>query len=212
MKIIRTIFDRPYLLIFITAIIALIFPDRYFLNAIGLIGIIFIISIVYTITQKKWLRLLFSILGFLTFFVVWLGFLFYKEFADELKPIVELGDSNFYKNEIEKSSNLKIQPSLKIISKLDTILYVGIEKEYDAECLYSGPSKLIIELENEIISQKEFSKVDKLEKYPTEVLTQDNFNLKELKSVYKKESQGSYIIYIAFNKSNSKIYYSALYY
>ena len=56
MKIIKTILDRPYLVILITAIIALVFPDIYILYSLGLIFVLFAISIVYTITQKKWLR------------------------------------------------------------------------------------------------------------------------------------------------------------
>jgi hypothetical protein len=59
---------------------------------------------------------------------------------------------------------------------------------------------------------KDFSKINQLEKYPTKVLNQQNFNLNELKSVYKKEMEGSYKIFIAINKTNSKIYYSAVYY
>ena len=212
MKIIKTILDRPYLLILITGIIALVFPDRYILYSLGLICVLFAISIVYTIIQKKWLRLTLSILGYFLFFVLWIGFIIFQGVSDDLKPQIENGDSKFYSNEILKSSNLKIPNDFKIISKLDTIVYMGFENEYDAECLYAGSKKLIIELENNIISNKDFRKVNELVKYPTKVLTQDNFYLNELKSVYKKESEGRYIIYIAIDKSYSKLYYSAFYY
>jgi hypothetical protein len=215
MKIIKTILDRPYLVILITAIIALISPDKYILYSIGLVCVIFTISIVYTIIQKKWLRLTLSILGNFFFIILWIGFSlfngFMDEFNDDLRPQIEISNSKFYSNEILKSTNLKISNDLKIVSKLDTIVYMGLKPEYDAECLYVGPTKLIRGIENNINSNKEFCKVSQLEKYPTKVLTQDNFYLNELKSVYKKETGGS-IIYIAFNKSNSKIYYSAFYY
>ena len=212
MKFIKTILDRPYLVILITAIIALVFPDIYILYSLGLIFVLFAISIVYTITQKKWLRLTLSILGYFVFFVLWTGFVLFKGVSDDLKPQIEIGDSKFYSNEILKSANLKIPNDLKIISKLDTIVYMGFEKEYDAECLYAGSKKLIIELENNIISNKDFRKVNQLEKYPTKVLNRDNFNLNEIKSVYKKEAEGRYILYIAIDKSYSKLYYSAFYF
>ena len=215
MKIIKTILEKPYLLVLIALIIAFATIDaswRIVFFSVAVIFSIFIAAIIYTIIQKKWLRLLLSTLSFIAFLIVWLGFIFFKGFTDELKPLVEVGDFNFYKNEIAKSSNLKILPSLKMLSKLDTIVYMGIENEYDAECLYYGPSKLIIDLEKEVISQKEFNKVSNLENYPTKIITEKNFNLNELRSVYKKESQGRYIIYIAFNKNNSKFYYSAFYY
>jgi energy-coupling factor transporter transmembrane protein EcfT len=212
MKIIKTILDRPYLVIFIAFIIALVIPDSYSFYSLAMVCLIFITSIIYTIIEKKWLRLFLSFLGFFAFLLAWMSFIFLKGFNDELTPIVKIGDEKFYSNEILKSSDLRIPNGLKIISKLDSIIYVGIENEYDAECIYTGPSKLITELENDIISNKDFSKVDQLENYPTRVISQYNFNLKELKSVYKKESEGSFIIYFAFDKSNAKVYYSANYY
>ena len=100
MKFIKTILDRPYLVILITAIIALVFPDIYILYSLGLIFVLFAISIVYTITQKKWLRLTLSILGYFVFFVLWTGFVLFKGVSDDLKPQIEIGDSKFYSNEI----------------------------------------------------------------------------------------------------------------
>jgi energy-coupling factor transporter transmembrane protein EcfT len=212
MKIIKSILDRPYILVLIAFVISLVTPDRFSFYSVVMICVIFFISIIYTIVKKKWLRLFLSIIGFFVFLAVWMIFLLLKGLSEELTPIVKIGDEKFYSNEIAKSSNLRIPNGLKIISKLDSIIYVGIENEYDAECIYSGPSKLITELENDIISNKDFSKVDQLENYPTSVTSQGNFNLKELKSVYKKVSEGSFIIYFAFDKSNSKVYYSASYY
>lgn len=195
-------------MILIAAIIALVFPDSYILYLVVLLFVLFTISVVYTIIQKKWLRLTLSILGYFFFIVFWMGFIFLKE----LKPQIEIGDSKFYSKEILEGANLKVPNDLKIISKLDTIVYIGVENEYDAECLYAGSKKTIIELENNIISNKDFRKVNELEKYPTKVLNRDNLKLNEIKSVYKKESKGSYIIYIAVDKSYSKLYYSAFYY
>ncbi len=212
MKIIKSILDRPFLVILIALIIALIIPDKYSFYSLVLICLIFTVSIIYTIIEKKWLRLFLSFLGFFFFLLAWISFIFLKGFGEELKPVFQKGDEEFYKHEIEKSANLKILPELKILMKQDSIVYVGIEDEYDAECLYTGPSKLIVDLEKKLISQNDFVKVSQLDYYPTNIITEKNFKLVELKSVYKKVSEGDCIIYIAFDKKHSKFYYSAKYY
>ena len=194
------------------SLIALIIPTNYFFYSLIIIFLIFTVSSIYTIVQKKWLRLFFSVLGFAGFFIIWMSILFIYGFYEAVSPKLEMGDAKFYSKEIANSSNLHISNDLKLVSKLDSIVFVGIENEYDAECLYTGPKSSILELEKNIISQKEFTKVNQIENYPTKVLTVNNFNLKDLKSVYKKESEGSYEIYVAFDKMYSKFYYSAFYY
>lgn len=184
----------------------------YVFYSIICIVIIFGVSIIYTIVQKKWLRLFFSILGYFAFFVSWAVILFFKGFSEELKLVKEIGDSKFYSQEILKTTKLEITDELKIISKLDTIVYVGIEDEYDAACLYEGPKKSIKELESAIISDKDFSQVDRLDNYPTNVINKQNFRLDDIKSIYRKESEGRFIVYVAFNKSRTKFYYDASYY
>jgi energy-coupling factor transporter transmembrane protein EcfT len=212
MEVIKSILNKPYLVVLLAAFIAIVTPNRYSFYSLAVIFTIFTVSIIYTIIQKKWLRLFLSFLGFFGFFIAWIGFIFIIGFSNDLKPEVEIGDAKFYKNEIKKSSNLKIFKELKLISKLDTIKYIGMGGDYDAECLYTGPRKLIIDLEEEVISQKEFNKVKEIEDTQTTNLKENNFNLKELKSLYKKESEGGCIIYIGFDKNNSKLYYSAYYY
>jgi len=211
MKIIKNFFYRPYLVILIAIIITLIFPERYILHSLVLICVFFTISIIYLLIQKKWLRFTLSVLGYFFFIILWVLFQLSASFGDAYtNPETKIGDSKFYSNEILNNTNIKMPKDLKIISKLDTIVYMGIEGEYNAECLYSGSKNLILELENKINTNKEFKKVDQLQVYPTNILSQENFNINELKSVYKKESEGRYIIYIAF--SNTKLYYSAFYY
>ena len=212
MKIIKSIFDRPYLVILIAFLISIMPLKEYLFYSIISIVIIFGISIIYTIIQKKWLRLFFSILGYFAFFVSWAVILFFKGFSEELKPLKEIGDSKFYSQEILKTTKLRMTDELKIISKIDTIVYVGIEDEYDASCLYEGPKKSIKELESAIISDKEFSQVDRLDNYPTNVINKQNFRLDDIKSIYRKESEGRFIVYVAFNKSRTKFYYDASYY
>lgn len=205
-------FDRPYLVLFITMVLTMVFPDKYSVYSIVVICLIFIISIIYTIYQRKWLRLILSSIGYFVFVILYIVFLFISDSSNDFKPEIAVGDDKFYSNEIFKATNLKIPNDIRFVSKIDTIVYMGLENEYDAECLYTGSEKSIIELEKNILSMKDFSKINQLEKYPTKVLNQQNFNLNELKSVYKKEMEGSYKIFIAINKTNSKIYYSAVYY
>lgn len=212
MKVIKSILNKPYLVILFAILIAFLTPDKYGFYSFALIGIIFTISIVFSIIQKKWLRLFLSILGYLFFFIAWIALVIAEGFSNDLKPRVEIGDEKFYKNEIENSSNIKILPGLKMVSKLDTIKYIGMGGDYDAECLYTGPSKLISKLEEEVVSQKEFIKIIKKEDFPTINLNEYDLNLTELKSVYKKEVEGYCNIYIGFDNNNSKIYYSAIYY
>jgi energy-coupling factor transporter transmembrane protein EcfT len=211
MRIIKIILDKPYLVLLITTLIVVLIPIKYFLYSLMAICLIFTISLIYTIFQKKWLRLTLSILTYLCFFIVWFFYGFFKDISNEIKPISEVGNVHFYKNEIKKSSDIIIPKGLKIMSKLDTIIYKGIENEYDAECLYKGPENEILEIEQTLINNKDFIKTHQLEKYPTSVLNQHNFNLRELKSVYVKELEGIKI-FIAFNKENTKFYYSAFYY
>jgi energy-coupling factor transporter transmembrane protein EcfT len=215
MKFVKKILDTPYLVMLITFIIALISPSKIFPYTLGFICVFFFISLIYIAIQKKWLRTIFSLIGYFFVFVFIILVMIFKEllFSDELyKPEIQIGDSKFYTNEILNSSNLKMPKELKIISKLDTIVFMGFENEYNAECIYYGPKKIISQLENNIILNKDFRKVNKLESYPTKVLNEDKFNINELKSVFKKESEGRYIINIAFNKSCTKLYYSAYYY
>ena len=58
---------------------------------------IFTISIIYTIIQKKWFRLTLSIIGYFVFLFLWIVFIM---FIGALKPEIEIGDSNFYSTEI----------------------------------------------------------------------------------------------------------------
>ena len=215
MKIIKKILYTPYLVILISLTIGLISPIKITPYSLGFISLCFLSSIIYIAIQKKWLRTIFSLIGYVFGLVFIIIIMILKEelFSDNLyKPKTQITDSEFYTNEIFNSSNLNIPKELKIISKLDTIVYMGFENEYDAECLYYGSEKIISQLEKNIISNKDFKKVNKLESYPTKVINEVKFNINDLKSVFKKESEGRYIIHIAFNKSCTKLYYSAFYY
>ena len=208
MKILKYLFDRPYLVILIAFLIAFIRPGEYafiLLWSILIIFLIFIASIVNVIIQKKWQQLILSFC--LTIFIVFTFIIinFFIELNEVFSPRIGIGDVKFYSKEIENSTGLKISKELNILSKIDTIVYVGFEREYDAECLYTGSSKIISELEKQIISKKEFSKVG-------QISIDQKIKFIDIKSIYTKESDGRYKIYVAFNKNNTKFYYNAFYY
>jgi len=208
MKILKYIFDRPYLVILIAFLIAFIRPGEYafiLLWSILIIFLIFIASIVNVIIQKKWQQLILSFCLTIFFVFTFIIINFFIELNEVFSPRIEIGDVKFYSKEIENSTGLKISKELNILSKIDTIVYVGFEREYDAECLYTGSSKIISELEKQIISKKEFSKVG-------QISIDQKIKFKDIKSIYTKESDGRYKIYIAFNKNNTKFYYNAFYY
>ena len=208
MKILKYIFDRPYLIILNAFLIAFIKPggyDVYIFWLILIIILIFVASIVNVIIQKKWQHLILSF--FLTIFFLFTFSIikFFIVLNEVFSPRIEIGDAKYYSKEIEKSTGLKISKELKILSKLDTINYEGFEREYIAECLYAGSSKTIGELEKQIISKKEFSKVG-------QILISQNEKFIDVKSIYRKELDGSYTIYVAFNKNNTELLYRAIYY
>ena len=208
MKILKFIFDRPYLVILIAFLIAFIRPGEYafiLLWSILIIFLIFIASIVNVIIQKKWQQLILSFCLTIFFVFTFIIINFFIELNEVFSPRIEIGDVKFYSKEIENSTGLKISKELNILSKIDTIVYIGFEREYDAECLYTGSSKIISELEKQIISKKEFSKVG-------QISIDQKIKFKDIKSIYTKESDGRYKIYIAFNKNNTKFYYNAFYY
>lgn len=191
-------------------------PINYIFYSFTTILFIYIIYFIKNIINKKWIDFVLNFIGFIFIVVIFIIRLLYfnleSSFSSILNKNTEIGNFQFYRNEVFKRTNIEIEPNLKIISKIDTIYFSGFEKEYNAECLYSGSIKSIIEIENIIKSQEEFIKIDSLDEYPTSVIKEENFKANEIKSVYKKEMEGSYIIWIAFNKANSKFYYYGYYY
>jgi hypothetical protein len=59
-----------------------------------------------------------------------------------------IGNAKFYSKEIEISTSIKISKELKILSKIDKLVYEGFEREYKVECLYAGSSNIINYCEN----------------------------------------------------------------
>ena len=209
MKILKYLLESPYLIILISLILLGIAPYEHSELLTGLMCLVYICSIIYIIAQRKWRKLIISLIG--PFLIITITYFFFYGFGNNMNPEIELGDSEFYKEEILRTSNLKIPNNLKLLSKKDTILHIGIEGEYDAECLYTGRPKDIKKLESKIISQKEFKKIDPNQDFSDEI-SKIKLSLKDIKSVYTKHSEGSYIIYFAIDNLHSKIYYTAKHY
>jgi energy-coupling factor transporter transmembrane protein EcfT len=200
LKSIEFIFVRPLLVILISLFAAGFINDNTYAGII--ICVLLLISLILIYGENKRLKFglaigLYSLLLFLACIYVLL-----------FTPKKEIANQEFYSNEIIRTTGLNISSDLKLISKVDTITYVGAEGEYDAECLYEGSKKAISKLRATIISDKSFSKVIDLEEFQPKVLTAGNVNRKDLSPVFRKEEDGFYVVYVAFNITNTKIYFS----
>ncbi|MBM3186774.1 MAG: hypothetical protein FJZ67_10790 [Bacteroidetes bacterium] len=118
---------------------------------------------------------------------------------------------NFYIREIKTFTKISINPSMKMIAKRDTLYYYWNLKDYDAECLYFGSKELIHEIIEVLKNNKDFKKVKSL-KMPTIKGIEDELNIKEIHLIFRKEIKGKERIYMAFDSTNTKVYYSAVHY
>lgn len=179
----------------------------YFPNDFKIISFIFLGFWIYSILKKNWKHLFSVLFYYFVFLVIWV----FLSFGAALKPENLVGNREFYVSEIFKSSGIEIPEELILVAKLDPIVLIGVESEYNAECIFEGSSKIIKELERKIKKNKNFIKVDKLDNYPTELINPDNFSVKNIKSIYKGKLLDD-VIYISFDKSNKKFYYLAMYF
>lgn len=209
MKILKSIFGNPIWIILLVTIIAFAIPRQFILGKSIAICSLMGISLLVLIFNRQWLRLFLGFLGYCIFLV---GSIFFSMFDSMAEPNYEIGDRKFYDDEIHGATKVYVPKQLEIIAKIDTIVFMGIEGEYNAECLYSGNSSAIIKLEKQILLKKEFKKLKELDDFPTKVITKKNFNVNEFKSIYRKEEIGRYNIVLAFNKNHTRFYYKALYY
>ena len=213
MKKIKFFFEKPLIVILISLILAYI-SYNYLSNGLLIliplffISAMFLTSLIFIIRQKKWFKLVLSIIGFFLFFVIWVSFLFFRGLAE---PNIELGDNKFYTNEIAARTELKIPSNLQLVSKIDTIIYIGPGGEYHAECVYYGSKKIISKLKSSIDNNKSFKKDSNISDFQTIQISQKDFPLKDINAVYKQEIEGFCNIVVAFNESKTKIYYSAWY-
>jgi hypothetical protein len=167
------------------------------------------ISILYTLMQRKWLLALTGIF-------LYVGYMFCLSFLIIIVGTImghsSVVDEAFYSSEINSTTNLTIPKDLHLISKKDTIYYVGIENEYDAECLYEGPKETIMALENNLKMQTGISSNDQLPDLSETEINLSKFKKKDIGTSYSTSKEGSYDIDIAFNKEKTRMYYSARYY
>jgi energy-coupling factor transporter transmembrane protein EcfT len=197
------------MVIILASLIAILVPEEFVYYSVFMVCLAFIISIIIKIVKREWAKTFLSSMAFLFFFVIWA---FFGLMAYLSSPRITIADHEFYSNEISKTVGLIVPKELKLVSKLDTIVFMGMEGEYDAECLYSGPEKIILDLEQKIRRREGFVKVNELGNYPTSVIKTNNFSVNDIKSIYKKEDFGRYIIHVAVDKNSSKLYYSAMHY
>lgn len=166
-------------------------------------------SILLALFQGKWRLALYS---FLLQMGIFFGCYVLAGFLWLLCPGRDIGDADFYSNEIYNRTHLSIPKELKLISKIDTIGYGGIEHEYEAECLYQGPKHVIEALEDSLKVQPGISNNEGPIDLSKSVINLSQFKKKDIGSSYSMSSEGSYNIDIAFNKQKTKMYYSAYYY
>ncbi len=173
--------------------------------------LILLISLILIGFQKKWIKLIFTLSLYIVLFSVGtLFFAFWTIFDPETNS--EIGDAFFYKQEITRRTGVDVPNNFTITAKIDTIRYMGMEGEYDAECLYSAPNNSIRSFENKIKSNPNFKKHEMSEAFDS---TSVRLNYKELdfKSFskwYVYEEDGRFTITIAFKKD--AIFYDAFYY
>lgn len=220
MNLLKNILARPVLVILIlilfwSSFIYFNLNSNENLSKFSAIGslLILLISLLLIGFEKKWIKLIFSSLVYLIFFaviVLFLGLMMMTNYSPEIDS--EVGDTEFYKKEIKKRTGIEVPQDFKLIAKIDTIRYMGMEGEYDAECLYYAPSNSIINFEKKVKSNSKFKKFE-----ITEALNSisnrfnfKNLDLKSFSKCYVYEEEGRFTITIAFKKD--AIFYDAFYY
>ena len=173
--------------------------------------IIILVSLGLIGFQKKWIKLILSTLVYIVFFCV-IVFIFsiWLIFDPEINS--EIGDAVFYKQEIKSRTGFDVPNNFTLTAKIDTIHYMGMEGEYDAECLYSAPNNSIRSFEKKIKSNPNFKELEISEAFDS---TSIRLNYKELdfksfSKCYVYEEDGRFTITIIFKKD--AIFYDAFYY
>jgi len=218
MKIVKNILEKPLLVILILILFWSLFI--YFnlnslenISRLSVIGslLILLFSLVLIGFQKKWIKLIVSSLLYIVLFSVFAFFFLLWTISDP-ETNFEIGDSAFYKEEIKFRTGVDVPQDFKLSAQIDTIHYMGMEGEYDAECLYYAPSNSISNFEKKINSNPNFKKLEISEAFDS---TSVRLNYKELdfKSFskwYVYQEDGRFTITIAFKKD--AIFYDAFYY
>lgn len=186
-----------------------LFFSSYSILIILFICLLLSSSILLALFQGKW-RLAFY--SFLLQIGIFFGCYILAGFFWLLCPGRDIGNADFYSNEIYNQTNLTIPKELTLISKIDTIGYGGIEHEYEAECLYQGPKHVIEAFEDSLKVQPGISNNEGPIDLSKSVINLSQFKKKDIGSSYSMSKEGSYNIDIAFNKQKTKMYYSAFYY
>ena len=122
----------------------------------------------------------------------------------------EIGDKEFYQNEIHKTTGIYMPTKLLIRAKLDTIFYAGMEGEYDAECIFRGTEKDIKLFTSQLIQNKGFVFLNNYQAQQFNFQSKLKINSQKYKTWFYKMEDGKYDIYIGL--SSNEMYYKAWYY
>jgi hypothetical protein len=166
MNVLKNILSKPLLVI----IFLILFWSSFIyfnLNAIenfsrfSAIGslLILLFSLVLIGFQKKWIKLIVSSLLYIAFFCV-TGIILAMWSISDPELNSEIGDAVFYKKEIKYRTGVDVPQDFKLSAQIDTIHYMGMEGEYDAECLYYAPNSSISNFEKKIKSNSKFKKLE----------------------------------------------------
>lgn len=209
------LFRKPFLILLILLVfwtVFLIFGEPSSSNILYLSifsGFLLFTSFLVIAFQKKWIKILYTFILYSISFILIISFFILSSVFD--KDNYSLGDKDFYLTEVKGTTGL-ILNNLKIINKIDTIRYIGMEGEYDAECLFIGERGQIIEFENQI---KRNIKFDKIKNVNIKSGFDTRLNIRDLRdykflSWYEYEDDGRFEVQIAFG--DNTIYYKAIHY
>jgi energy-coupling factor transporter transmembrane protein EcfT len=199
----------------------LLIPVFYFLNpfvaAAIFAGLYSIIQLLIYIYKTNWIKV--SLYVFITGIIFIINWIVFQIYFGAAIDNYDIGNDNWYKDEIKTMTKLDLTDETKIIYRIDTIRYRGIEGEYTAECLIVGPSTKLKEYAKILINDSTFSKTTESGKnyssnqndnYGT--INKSKFDKETIITSFTKHVEGRYYLSIAFNQKYTKMIYNASYY
>jgi hypothetical protein len=216
MNVLKNILSKPllviiFLILFWSSLIYFNASENFIKISIIASLIIILVSLGLIGFQKKWIKLIVSTLFYIAFFCV-IVFIFSIWLIFDPENNSEIGDAVFYKKEIKYRTGVDVPQDFKLSAQIDTIHYMGMEGEYDAECLYYAPNSSISNFEKKIKSNSKFKKLEITEALDSNSvrLNYKDLDLKSFSKCYVYDEVGRFTIKIAFKKD--AIFYDAFYY
>ena len=216
MNVLKNILSKPllviiFLILFWSSLIYFNASENFIKISIIASLIIILVSLGLIGFQKKWIKLIVSTLLYIAFFCV-IVFIFSIWLIFDPENNSEIGDAVFYKKEIKYRTGVDVPQDFKLSAQIDTIHYMGMEGEYDAECLYYAPNSSISNFEKKIKSNSKFKKLEITEALDSNSvrLNYKDLDLKSFSKCYVYDEVGRFTIKIALKKD--AIFYDAFYY